>query len=186
MEKAEKYIKLLTDMYTMSDKAKDQLRTNKDLLEKSLDCYLWEDIELAIKKYYTYKNDKTYPKLCHVLAILDAGGKRIENEEPVPDIPMPRTYIRDLQGIFMQVCEKLHTDGIFFSEYFGKVKKIPFGNKNYFDQKTNRILNKKWIWDDAVETMKMNFPQEYNKFHHMTVIEKYALAYKLGCFNVKN
>lgn len=185
MDKAEKYIKLIADMYSVSDKAKDRLQTNMDLLEKHLECYLWEDIKLAIEKYYTYKNDKTYPKLCQILAILDAGGKRIEAEEPLPDITAPYTSIRDLQGVFIKVCEKLHSDGIYFSEYFGKEKKIPFGNKNYVDKNTGKLLNKKWAWDDAVDVLKMNFPQEYNKFRRLTIIEKYAMAYKYGCLNIK-
>lgn len=172
-------------MYNVPDKAKEQMQINMDLIEKQLDSFLWEDIKMAIEKYYTYKNDKTYPKLCQILAILDASGKRRAQEEDLPDIPQPKTYIRDLQGVFMEICEKLHFDGVYYSEYFGKIKKIPFGNRNYIDPKTHKLLNKQWLWDNAVEIMKRNFPQEYNKFQRLSKIEQYALAYKLGCYNAK-
>lgn len=185
MEKASKYIKLITEMYVLSDKIKEKLNNNQELIEKSLENYYWDDIKYAIEKYYTYKNDKTYPKLCHITAILNATGKEIKKEEPVPEIEPPRTNIRQIQDVFMEVCTKLHQDGIFWCEYLEKIKNIPFGNKNYINSKTGIMESKRWEWDKAISNLIMNFPQEYNKFKHLTTTEKYALAYKLGCYGIK-
>ena len=185
MSKATQYIDLITEMYVISDKIKDKLNQNKDLIENTLENYLWDDIKHTIERYYTYKNDKTYPKLCHITAILNATGKEIRREEPVADIPEPHTSIRNIQSVFMEVCTKLHQEGILWCEYLEKIEKIPFGNKNYIDQKTGRMMSKRWIWDAAVDTMMANFPQEYHKYNHLTTTEKYALAYKLGCYGIK-
>jgi hypothetical protein len=184
MEKASKYVKLITEMYVLSDKVVEKLNNNLDLIEKTLKNYYWDDIKFAIEKYYTYKNDKTYPKLCHITAILNATGKEL-HEEPTPEIKPPHTNIRSLQKIFPEVCLKLHEDGIFWCEYLKKVKNIPFGSRQYLDLKTRKLINKQWAWDDAIATMQRNFPQEYNKFQNMTTIETYALAYKLGCYKAQ-
>ena len=185
MTKAEKYINLISEMYSLSDKIVDKISNNADLIDKELEHYIWDDVKFAIEKYYTYKNDKTYPKLCHILAILNTSGKRIEPQDPIPDIQPPYTNIREIQDIFMKVCEILHVDGIFCDDYFGKVKNLRQGNKTFIT-KDGKIWNKKWIWDDAVDRLKRNFPQEWNKFRHLTTTEKYALAYKLGCYNAKD
>lgn len=184
MNKADKYINMLTEMYVLSDKVQEKLKNNKDLIEKHLENYTWDDIEFAIQRYYTFKNDKTYPKLCHIIAILKSTGKEIQKED-IPEIKKPTTNIRELKDVFDTVCLKLHQDGIFWCEYLQKVKKIPYGSKQYLDLKTRKLVNKQWAWDDAIATMQRNFPQEYNKFQYMTTIETYALAYKLGCYKAK-
>lgn len=184
MNKAENYIKLINQMWDLPKKTYDKMKDNKELVEKELDNYLWDDIKWAIQKYYTHKSDKTFPKLCHIIAILEATGKRLETFDPLPDIVEPHTGIREIQYIYMQVCEKLYADGIFYNEYFDKIKHIPYGNKIYIED--GKIKNKQWLWDDAVDTMYRNFPQEYNKFKHLSRVEKYVFAYKYGCFNVKD
>lgn len=184
MKKADNYIGLIADMYSLTDKVQDKLYANADLIEKEFENYNWEDIKWAIQKYYAYKNDKTYPKLCHILAILDSAGKKLIKEEPLPDIKKPATKINELKDVFEKVCLLLYSQGVFWNEYFAKVKDLPFGNKSYIDEKTGKIMNKQWIWDDSVATLQRNYPQEYNKFKYLTLIEKYALAYKWGCYNV--
>ena len=188
LSKADKYIELVADMYNLSNDVKEKIGNNTDLIDKELENYTWEDIKWAVQKFYTHKNDKTYPKLCHVLAILDATGKKMTPiyEEPMPDIVEPNTNVREIQDIVKLVCELLYTEGIFWNEYFAKVKNLPFGNKTYIDNKTGRIMNKQWIWDDAVDRLIRNYPQEYNKFRYLSLIEKYVLAYKWGCYNAKD
>ena len=184
MEKAETYINIINQMWELPKGTYDKMKKNQDLIEKELENYLSDDIKWAIQKYYTHKSDKTFPKLCHIIAILEATGKRVNSFDPLPDIQKPSTNILAIQDAYIQVCKQLHLQGVFYSEYFDKCENIPYGNKMYVEN--GRLKNKQWLWDDAVDTLIRNFPQEYNKFKKLSIIEKYAFAYKYGCFNVKD
>ncbi len=184
MDKAKKYIDLLQQIWGLPKDVYTKMTNNSDLIEKEFDNYLWDDIKWAVQKYYTHKSDKTFPKICHIVAILEATGKRVAYEEPVEDIQKPTTNIRAIQDVFMVVCQKLYMDGIFYNEWFDKCEHLPYGNKIYI--KDEKIMNKQWIWDDAVSTFIRNYPQEYNKFKQLSLVEKYVFAYKYGCFNVKD
>lgn len=181
MTNAQKYINLITDMYNLNTKAVELLQNNHDLLEAELSHYLWDDIKLAIQNFFTYKNDKSYPKLCHIIAILDVKDKRFNNDD-IPDIKKPQTNIPDLQDTFNTVCLKLHIDGCYYCEYFDKIMHVPFGNKWIYNN--NKLVNKLWAWQNAISTLKRKFPNVYNNFTDVTQTELYALAWKYGCVDL--
>ena len=178
MDFAIKYVELIADMYNLSDTIKDKILTNAQLVNEELKYYSWEDIKWAVEMYYAKKNDKTYPKLSQITAILNANGKKGDIYTPEA-IKRPTTHLNAIKLVYEDVCRKLFEQGIVFNDYFDKVERLKFGNKSVF--KNGRIWNREWDWEDGVELAKRNFPQEFMKFKKLGKYEEYAIAYKLGC-----
>lgn len=178
MENVEKYIRLINNMFTIPKQRLEAMRVNSQLMAEELKYYSWEDIKWAVEMYYAKKNDKTYPKLSQITAILNANGKKGDIYTPEA-IKRPTTNLNAIKTVFEDVCRKLFEHGIVFNDYFDRVEKLKFGNKNII--KDGRIWNREWDWEDGVELAKRNFPQEFMKFKKLGKYEEYAIAYKLGC-----
>lgn len=178
MENVEKYIRLINNMFTIPKQRLEAMRVNSQLMAEELKYYSWEDIKWAVEMYYAKKNDKTYPKLSQITAILNANGKKGDIYTPEA-IKRPTTHLNAIKLVYEDVCRKLFEQGIVFNDYFDRVEKLKFGNKSVF--KNGRIWNREWDWEDGVELAKRNFPQEFMKFKKLGKYEEYAIAFKLGC-----
>lgn len=177
MENVQKYIKLIKSMYSIPKDKLALMDTNAALMAEELKYYTWDDIKHAVEIYYAKKNDKTYPKLAQITAILNVNGKRrdlcqIEAKRP------PQTNLRGIKDIYLDVLRILHEQGVRYVDYFAD---LPFGNKSII--RNGKIWNKEWDWEDGVLLAKQNYPQEFAKYgrYRLSKCEEFALAYKLGC-----
>ena len=191
---AKEYISKLTDLYALSENVIAKMQQNADKITSAFKGYSWDHIEWAVDFYYVRKNDKTYPRMAQILAILNTNKeiKRVE-DDPLEhkELVMPTTRIWDLQKVFAEVCRAAHRHGLAYFEYFDKVEKIKMGNKSYIKQinrpdgtTENVICFRNYDWDDAVNTARQAFPSEFNKYKFMSCWEKYAMAYKLGTLKI--
>lgn len=178
MENVEKYIRLINNMFTIPKQRLEAMRVNSQLMAEELKYYSWEDIKWAVEMYYAKKNDKTYPKLSQITAILNANGKKGDIYTPEA-IKRPTTNLKAIKLVYEDVCRKLFEQGIVYNDYFDIVERLKFGNKNVL--KDGRIWNREYDWEDGVALAKQNFPQEFLKFKKLGKYEEYAIAYKLGC-----
>lgn len=178
MENVEKYIRLINNMFTIPKPRLESMRVNSQLMAEELKYYSWEDIKWAVEMYYAKKNDKTYPKLSQITAILNANGKKGDIYTPEA-IKRPTTNLKAIKLVYEDVCRKLFEQGIVYNDYFDIVERLKFGNKNVL--KDGRIWNREYDWEDGVALAKQNFPQEFLKFKKLGKYEEYAIAYKLGC-----
>lgn len=178
MENVEKYIRLINNMFTIPKPRLEAMRVNSQLMAEELKYYTWEDIKWAVEMYYAKKNDKTYPKLSQITAILNANGKKGDIYTPEA-IKRPTTHLNAIKLVYEDVCRKLFEQGIVYNDYFDIVERLKFGNKNIL--KDGRIWNREYDWEDGVALAKQNFPQEFLKFKKLGKYEEYAIAYKLGC-----
>lgn len=165
-------------MFTIPKPRLESMRVNSQLMAEELKYYSWEDIKWAVELYYAKKNDKTYPKLSQITAILNANGKK-GDVYTLEAIKRPTTRLNVIRLVFEEVCRKLFEQGIVYNDYFAIVEKLEFGNKNVL--KDGRIWNREYDWEDGVALAKQNFPQEFMKFKKLGKYEEYAIAYKLGC-----
>lgn len=180
---AEQYLEKIKDIWNLDTKAYLGLKRNLEAIERAFKGYDWENVSWAIDTFYTRKNDKTYPRISQILAILTAHGiKPFVEDNNVQEYKSPWTGIRAISGVINDVAKAMHTNGICFIPYFEKVENIPFGNKNYI--KNGELHNKQWDWDDGVQVAKQNYPQEFAKYRNMNKLEEYALTYKLGCLKI--
>lgn len=178
MENVEKYINLIKSIYSIPAERISLMIKNQQLMAEELKYYSWEDIKWAVEMYYAKKNDKTYPKLSQITAILNANGKKGDIYTPEA-IKRPTTHLNAIKLVYEDVCRKLFEQGIVYNDYFDIVERLKFGNKNVL--KDGRIWNREWDWEDGVALAKQNFPQEFMKFKKLGKYEEYAIAYKLGC-----
>lgn len=178
MENVEKYINLIKSIYSIPAERISLMIKNQQLMAEELKYYSWEDIKWAVEMYYAKKNDKTYPKLSQITAILNANGKKGDIYTPEA-IKRPTTNLNAIKLVYEDVCRKLFEQGIVYNDYFDIVERLKFGNKNVL--KDGRIWNREWDWEDGVALAKQNFPQEFMKFKKLGKYEEYAIAYKLGC-----
>lgn len=178
MENVEKYINLIKSIYSIPAERISLMIKNQQLMAEELKYYSWDDIKWAVEIYYAKKNDKTYPKLSQITAILNANGKKGDIYTPEV-IKRPTTNLNAIKLVYEDVCRKLFEQGIVFNDYFDRIEKLKFGNKSVL--KNGRIWNREWDWEDGVELAKQNFPQEFLKFKKLGKYEEYAIAYKLGC-----
>lgn len=178
------YVEKISEMYNLPDSTKADLLNIVDKIDQQLDLWSWEDIEYAIDYFYTKKNDKNYPKVVQVCAILNANrhekrsnfnAQRFFDEK---GIVMPQTNIRAISDVFLTVCRLAHQKGIIYDEYCALKEKIPYGNRMIV--KDGKLYNLRWEWDDMVEYAKKRFPDVFRKFKNLTVMEEFAFAYKLG------
>lgn len=178
MENVEKYINLIKSIYSIPAERISLMIKNQQLMAEELKYYTWNDIKWAVEIYYAKKNDKTYPKLSQITAILNANGKRGDIYTP-ESIKRPSTGINMIKLVFEDVCRKLFEQGIVYNDYFDRIEGLKFGNRSIL--KDGRIWNREWDWEDGVALAKQNYPQEFLKFKKLSKYEEFALAYKLGC-----
>lgn len=74
-----KTIEYLIELYTLSDKDADKMRSASSEYDDALKDYFWEDIKKAIDNFWRWKNDKTRPRLAQILATLETETKLEKN-----------------------------------------------------------------------------------------------------------
>lgn len=52
-----------------------------EMWRKAFEDYTLDDVKSAVRRYWTYKNDKTAPKVAHLLAYLEEDHKEDENKQ---------------------------------------------------------------------------------------------------------
>ena len=75
MNKGTNYINKISELYQVENSIKAIMIEKVDRIEKELENWSWEDIEYAIDLFYTKKNDKNYPKIAQIKAILNTNRK---------------------------------------------------------------------------------------------------------------
>lgn len=190
------YINKITNLYGLDSKIKADMLEVVDKIAKAFDNWCWEDIEYAIDYYYTRKNDKNYPKVAQIQAILNTNTHD-KRKNTAPDTRnddgwynLPSTRIKIITDAFLSVCKYAHKIGVVNIPYFSLKEGIPCGWDTYVkyssaDDKVGRIWHVRWDWDDAVEYGKQKYPDVFGKFKGISKLEEYTFAYKLGLIEIK-
>lgn len=192
-----KYIRLLTELYNISEQAETKMLTNVEVYDSALKGYQWADVERQVSAYFAYKSDKSYPRIAQVVALLkaDKSVKQMEQEEVI-DIAEPSTNIVQIKPSFTAACRFLHEEGVLYVEYYDKVKHIPRKNgavlkeiKRPDGRVEYRIHPRKWDIDDAIKTARQVYPDIFAPFERgkgLRYEEAFAFAVQLGVFNIKD
>lgn len=195
MDIGSSYINRITELYTVEPEIRASMLEHIQVIDRQLGKWSWEDIEDAIDLFYTKKNDKKFPKVAQIRAILNTNKKdkalfsaRGERNDD-GWYNLPSTRIKVISDVFLSVCRYAHKNGILNIPYFSVVENIQYGNDNYIkydspDDKDGRVWHKKWDWDDAVLTAKERFPDTFKRFYALTKPEEYCLTCKLGLITI--
>lgn len=78
----------LVDLYSISDKAAEKMYTHTDKLEEALAPYDETRVIDAINEYWKFKDNKAYPRIAHILAMIPRGAeRRYDDKEKPSSIP---------------------------------------------------------------------------------------------------
>lgn len=192
-----RYIELLCELYNISEQVETKMRDNVERISAALKDYFWADIERQVSVYFAYKSDKTYPKIAQIVALLraDKDVRKINMEDCENiDIAEPSTNIAQIRKVYLQACEWLHRNGVMYFDYFGKVRKIPYGNKTLLKERTtsdgrreHMIWNIKWDCDDAIVAARQQYHDVFVPFDRaggLSFSEEFAFAVTMGFFKL--
>ena len=189
------YINKITALYGLDNKTKADMLEIVDKINTAFNEWCWEDIEYAVDMYYTRKNDKSYPKVAQIQAILNTNSHD-KRKNLAPDTRnndgwynLPSTRIKIIADAFLKVCRYAHKIGVANIPYFTLKEGIPAGWDNYIkykdeNDKTGKVWHIRWDWDDAVEYGKQKYPDVFGKFRDLNRLELYTFAYKLGLIKI--
>lgn len=79
--KTKNILNYIIELYSISEKAADTMLQNAGEYEEAFKDYYEADIKEAVKKYWRYKNDKTRPKVAHIIAMMDEVKEKRKQEE---------------------------------------------------------------------------------------------------------
>ena len=178
MTNAEKFIDLVGKLYNLNEKQILQMQNNIPEIDAEFSKYTWDDIKNKTNLFYARKNDKSRPRVCQILALLESDPK-ITPYEPEPEYepepvykPIPTTKIWSIQGTFDKLVDILTAGGV-----------LPDRCGNYTN--TRSIVNPdtdlpvlnpmQWLgW--RLADAKNNRPDIFAPFPNANTLEQLALA----------
>lgn len=176
MTNAEKFIDLVGKLYNLPEKQIAQMQNNVPEIDAELGKYYWEDIERKTQLFYARKNDKSRPRVCQILALLETDSNIIKREpDPEPEQPtrkLPETGLWSIKQTFNKMISVFVDAGV-----------IPDANGDFhntrsiIDPKTdlpviNPIQWLKWQLSDA----RNEHPEVFASLPTKTFFEDLALA----------
>lgn len=190
-----KYISMITGLYNISDKAIEKMETNVERIDDALSKWAWSDVEKEISRYFAYKNDKTFPRVGQIIALLmsDPSVQELLPTTPDDEPKCPYTRIEKIQPVFYDTCLWMHTHGYWVSEYFAKVKGIPSGCNMYTKTTVKdgfKELTAGFHRDDAdraIALARKKYAYEFAPFDSVRTLnkaEELALTVTLGLFEL--
>lgn len=181
MDIATKYIQKIVDTYVLSDKTVDKMRENADAINRAFERYLWDDVEHAMAKYYTFKNNKTYPRIGQILSILQADKdvQMLPDTSATPEYSLPKTRLYSIARAFNGVVQML-VDGGIIPGADGKISPKYALSVDGVTPMLCPQMALRWLVNDA----ERNFPQLYAPYARANWIEKLAIGMQSGAIRV--
>lgn len=185
MTNAEKFIDLVGKLYNLNEKQITQMQHNVPEIDAELGKYYWDDIKNKTNLFYSRKNDKSRPRVCQILALLETDPnvkQRIEEDTtPVASWNRPRTKLWSIVDTFDKLVSVLIDGGVIPNE-----KGEYVNNRSLVDPATDQvILNPlqwlKWKLSDAMHER----PDLFVKFPNATLLEGLAIAVQGGLITFK-
>lgn len=177
MTNAEKFIDLVGKLYNMNEKQILQMQNNIPEIDAELGKYYWDDIKNKTNLYYARKNDKSRPRVCQILALLETDQnvkQQIkEDVEPVKsNWSRPHTNLWSITETFNKLVDVLMDGGVIPDEK-GEFKNI----RSLVDPETDKvILNpKEWLKFKLIQAQQQK-PECFVKYQFATTLEQLSVA----------
>lgn len=154
MTNAEKFIDLVGKLYNLPEKQIAQMQNNVPEIDAELGKYYWEDIERKTQLFYARKNDKSRPRVCQILALLETDPRVVKREpdpEPEPDTSykLPTTHLWSITTTFNKLIRVLVDGGVIPNEHGEYINTRSLVNPQTNDVILNPMLWLKWQLSDA-------------------------------------
>ena len=176
MTNAEKFIDLVGKLYNLPEKQISQMQNNVPEIDAELGKYYWEDIERKTQLFYARKNDKSRPRVCQILALLETDNniQRVEPDvEPAePMFRKPTTKLWSITNTFNKLINVLIDGGVIPNEQ-GEYRNI----RSLVNPQTDEVILDpmqwlKWQLSDAMNA----HPDIFTTTPVKTFYEHLALA----------
>ncbi len=177
MNNAEKFIDLVGKLYNLPEKQIYQMQNNIPEIDAELGQYYWEDVRNKTQLFYARKNDKSRPRVCQILALLETDAN-VAKKEPDPEpvktqgYTLPTTKLWSITDTFNKLV-KILVDAGAIPNQDGKFTNI----RSLVDPNTNTVILDpvRWLkWELAVA--KNERPDIFASIPTKTVLEEIALA----------
>lgn len=114
---AENFIDLVGKLYNLPEKQIQQMQNNIPEIDNDLGKYYWDDIERKVQLFYARKNDKSRPRICQILALLesDPNVRKFVPEPEYDEIKpykRPTTNLWSIQKTFDKLIQVLIDGGV--------------------------------------------------------------------------
>lgn len=177
MNNAEKFIDLVGKLYNLPEKQIYQMQNNIPEIDAELGQYYWEDVRNKTQLFYARKNDKSRPRVCQILALLETDPN-VTKKEPDPEpvktqgYTLPTTKLWSITDTFNKLV-KILVDAGAIPNQDGKFT----NTRSLVNPNTNTVILDpvRWLkWELA--TAKNERPDIFASIPTKTVLEEIALA----------
>lgn len=176
MTNAENFIDLVGKLYNLPEKQILQMQNNVPEIDAEFDKYYWDDIKNKVNLFYARKNDKSRPRVCQILAMLEADPNiNTKEEEPEPVVSQwhrPHTKLFTIADTFNKLVDVLMAGGVMPNEMGEYVNK-----RSLVDPETDDVIldPQQWLKNKLAQA-KMQKPECFIRFQYATPLEQIAVA----------
>lgn len=176
MTNAENFIDLVGKLYNLPEKQILQMQNNVPEIDAELGKYYWDDIKNKVNLFYARKNDKSRPRVCQILAMLEADPNiNTKEEEPEPVVSQwhrPHTKLFTIADTFNKLVDVLMEGGVMPNEIGEYVNK-----RSLVDPETDDVIldPQQWLKNKLAQA-KMQKPECFIRFQYATPLEQIAVA----------
>ena len=176
MTNAENFIDLVGKLYNLPEKQILQMQNNVPEIDAEFDKYYWDDIKNKVNLFYARKNDKSRPRVCQILAMLEAdpniNTKEPEEEPVVLQWHRPHTKLFSIANTFDKLITVLMESGVITNEMGEYVNK-----RSLVDPETDDVIldPQQWLKHKLAQA-KTQKPECFIRFQYATPLEQIAVA----------
>lgn len=176
MTNAEQFIDLVGKLYNLPEKQISQMQNNVPEIDAEFSKYYWDDIKNKIQLFYARKNDKSRPRVCQILAMLETDptvNVRVEEKiEPTVTWERPHTKLWSINSTFEKLVNVLIDGGVIPNEHGEYVN-----NRSLIDPATDEVILNPAAWlKQKLAQAKDKRPECFVKYEFATPLEQISVA----------
>lgn len=185
MTNAQQFIDLVGKLYNLSEKQIQQMENNTPEIDAELKKYYWDDIKNKTNLFYARKNDKSRPRVCQILAMLESDPSVVVREEEIKVEPKvynrPSTKLWSITNTFDKLVQVLIDGGVIADEN-GEYH----NTRSIIDPKTNEIILQpmQWLKGQLAIAMRER-PECFLDFQFASPMEQIAIAIQNNLISFK-
>lgn len=191
MTNAQNFIDLVGKLYNLNEKQILQMQNNIPEIDAELGKYTWEDVKAKTNLYYARKNDKSRPRVCQIIALLESDPSvfLVTAPEPEPEetpicYKRPTTNLWSIQDDFDKTIDILTAGGVLPDELGNYTNTRSLINPDTDLPILNPIQWLGWKLNDAINAN----PDIFARYPNANKLEQLAIAFgnRLITFKVRD
>lgn len=176
MTNAENFIDLVGKLYNLPEKQILQMQNNVQEIDAEFGKYYWDDIKNKVNLFYARKNDKSRPRVCQILAMLETDPNvNVKEDEPetvVSQWHRLHTNLFTIADTFNKLVDILMEGGVIPNETGEYINK-----RSLVDPETDNVIldPRQWLKNKLAQA-KIQKPECFIRFQYATPLEQIAVA----------